>query len=443
MERQFDVGSKVRACAVMVAGLGWLLLAGAIGAQEKPLAPAPIDSPFSLPAGGGKVVPLPSGPSTFQTSDYKIRVVTVADGLSRPWAVAFLPNGDMLITERTGQLRIVRGGVLDPRPVPGVPDVDSRGSEGLMDIALHPNFAQNRYVYLTYTKRGEPGTAVDEPCPYLTPGRTVCGTTVSDPKLPSHATALARGTFDGQALTNVRDLFVAEKWTPRLTQTLGSRIAFGRDGMLYMTVAGPNNAYYRAQEPGNHQGKVLRLRDDGTVPPDNPFAGQPAYKPQIYSLGHRNPLGLVFHPVTGALWEIEAGPQGGDELNQVLPGRNYGFPHVSFGREYSGDPYPPHGSKPGFESPVLFWVPAITPSGLTFYSGDKFPKWKDSAFLGSLMYMHLERVVFNAKFQNVRQEWMLMELKQRIRDVREGPDGYLYLLTDASKGALLRIEPAE
>lgn len=265
----------------------------------------------------------------------------------------------------------------------------------------------------------------------------------TNPKAPSHATALARASFDGTALKDLRDLFVAEKWTARNTPTLASRIAFGKDGLLYMTVAIPGNQSHHAQTGSDHQGKVLRLRDDGTAAPDNPFVGKPGFKPEIYSLGHRNALGLAVHPVTGAVWEHEMGPQGGDELNLILPGRNYGWPIVSFGNAYNGEPFERHGSVPGFEPPVTFWAPAISPSGLTFYSGDKFPKWKDSAFIGSLTHRHLERVGFNSQFQHVQREWLLTELRQRARDIREGPDGYIHVLTDASKGALLRIEPAE
>jgi len=213
--------------------------------------------------------------------------------------------------------------------------------------------------------------------------------------------------------------------------------------MLYMSVGGVGGDWPRSQQPDNHQGKVLRLRDDGTAPPDNPFVGKPGYKPEIFTLGHRNPLGLAIQPDTGVVWEAEMGPQGGDEVNVLLPGRNYGWPRVSMGRDYSGEPYPYHGSTPGFEPPTIFWAPAIGISGMTFYTGDRFPKWKDSVFVGAMAYTHLERVVLNKKGQHTRREWLLVDLKQRIRDVREGPDGCLYLLTDSSHGALLRIEPAE
>ena len=360
-------------------------------------------------------VPLPSGPSVFDTSQYKIRVVTVVNGLSRPFGLAFLPDGRMLVSERTGQLRVIRNGVLDPMPIAGVPEVVARSYTGLMDVVLHPNFVQNHFVYLTYSKRGP-----------------------ND----STAIALARGRLEDMNLKDVRDLLVTEQWNEN-TPSLGARLAFGPDGILYMSVASPGNHWERAQEPGNHQGKVLRLRDDGTVPPDNPFVGKPGYKPEIFTLGHRNPLGLAVHPQTGVVFENENGPQGGDEINILKPGANYGWPIVSQGRDYSGRYYPTHHELPGFEPPFVYWNPAIAISGMTFYTGDRFPRWKGNIFVGALAYAHIERVPLNANGEPTSREWMLVDLKQRIRDVRQGPDGLLYALTDHAYGALLRIEPAE
>lgn len=430
--RRLKVNTLVAALLV----LGCLLSKGGLIAQEARSNGS--ESIRALPFGSDVYVPLPSTPTVFQTSDYKIRVVTVADGLSRPWSIAFLPGGDMLVTERTGQLRILRSGVLDPRPIPGVPtDIMIGPRDGLMDIALHPNFAQNRYVYLTYTKRG-PRPVSDQPAEQRS--EMFRG---SDPT-SLQAVALARGRFDGHALTDVRDLFIAKDWViPKHRPTSGSRLVFGRDGMLYMSVALSMPVKERAQEPGNHQGKVLRLRDDGTAPPDNPFVGKPGYLPEIFTMGHRNILGLTVHPETGALWDVEMGPQGGDEINLLKPGGNYGWPKVSMGRDYNGEPFAPHTPDSAFEMPVAFWVPAIAPSGITFYRGDKFPKWKDSVFIGGMALPHISRVVLNARGQHLRREWLLVDLKQRIRDVREGPDGYMYVLTDANRGALLRIEPAE
>ena len=438
--------AKVSSLVAALSALAWLLSIGGIVAQEARSTDSP-PIPRTLPFGSDTFVPLPSAPSEFQTNDYKIRVVTVADGLSRPFALAFLPGGDILVTERTGQLRIIRNGVLDPRPIPGLPEVRSGNRDGLMDIAIHPNFAQNRFVYLTYTKPGDGRLAADlDPECTSSLTRTCVSESFLGPDAAgsAQAIALARGRFDGHALTDVQDLLIAEKWTARrLIPTLGSRIAFGRDGMLYMTVAAAAGDWNRSQQPGNHQGKVLRLRDDGTAPSDNPFVGKPGYKPEIYTLGHRNPLGLAIHPETGAAWVSEMGPQGGDEVDILVPGRNYGWPTVSMGRDYSGEPYPYHDSVPGFEPPTVFWAPAIGISGITFYTGDRFPRWRDSVFVGSMAYTHLERVTFNKEGQHIRREWLLLDLKQRIRDVREGPDGCLYLLTDARHGALLRIEPAE
>jgi glucose/arabinose dehydrogenase len=308
-----------------------------------------------------------------------------------------------------------------------------------MDVVLHPRFAENHFVYLTYTKRGT-GKSVDQSKDCVSSPLRTCVAAAFAGTTPQ-AIALARGRWNGKALTDVHDLFVADRWAP--APTLGSRVAFGPDGMLYMTIGGASDDWMLSQKTDNDQGKVLRLRDDGTVPPDNPFVGKAGYKPELFTLGHRNILGLAFHPETGQLWSAEMGPQGGDEVDILLPGRNYGWPLMSMGRDYNGTPFAFEGSQPGFEVPTVFWVPAIGISGLTFYTGDKFPKWKDSIFVGAMAYAHLERVVFNKKGQHIRREWMLLDMKQRIRDVRQGPDGCLYLLTDASRGAVLRVEPAE
>lgn len=380
---------------------------------------------FSLPTVTNTVAPpLPPGPIVFDTmDDFRIQVVPVASGLSRPWSLAFLPDGSMLVTELTGQLRLIRDGTLVPRPIAGVPRVRSAAYEGLQDIALHPGFRENRLLYLSYTKPG--------------PNDTM-------------AFAIARGRFDGTALTDVRDIFVTQPWVPtNLGPFLGSRLAFDRAGLLYMATASPSKDWTRAQDPNDHSGKVLRLRDDGTVPPDNPFVGRPGYKPEIYTLGHRSPLGLAMHPETGLMWEIENGPQGGDELNILLPGRNYGWPIASEGRDYGGTAYLPHVSAPDLEPPLMTWIPAIAISGLTFYTTDRpFPRWKGNVFVGSLAYAHLERLMFNAKGEPAgrssrAREWLLMDLKQRIRDVRQGPDGLLYVTTDSLSGHVLRIQPAE
>jgi glucose/arabinose dehydrogenase len=356
-------------------------------------------------------LPAPDAPREFQTIAQPIRVVPYVRGLAAPWSMAFLPNGDMLVTEKVGRLRIVRNGVLDPQPISGTPQVVATQQGGLLEVALHPRFAENRYLYLTYSKAGEQG----------------------------NTTALARGRFDGKALTEVADLFVADAWSKGGLH-FGSKLAFGPDGMLYMTV-GERNDRTRAQDTTHHAGKILRLRDDGTVPMDNPFVGRAGFRPEIYSYGHRNLQGLTFHPTTGQLWETEHGPQGGDELNLIQAGKNYGWPLVTLGREYSGDPITPVWYREGMEQPVTVWVPSIALSGMVFYTGDRLPGWKGDLFVGGLSGLQLHRVVFANGGPRGR-EVLLGDLKQRIRDVRQGPDGYLYLATDANpNGAILRIEP--
>ena len=368
-------------------------------------------------------VALPAGPVVLYSADQpRIRVVPITAGLSHPWGLAFLRNGDILVTERNaGTLRVIRDGVLDPRPIPGVPEVYTRTQlAGLMDIAVHPE--DDRLVYLTYSKPAQHN------------GRL--GATV----------ALARGRFDGAALTEVRDLFVADPWG---ATTAAARIVFGPDGMLYMTVGGAfSERRPLAQDPNAHAGKVLRLRDDGSVPADNPFVGRAGYKPEIYSLGHRNQQGLAIHPETGALWAHDHGVQGGDEANVILAGRNYGWPDVSYSREYAGARVAERPWREGTERPVVFWAPSIAPSGMTFYTGNHFPAWRGNLFVGAMTTGtiqgtgHLERIVLNRNGEELRREWLLADLRQRIRDVRQGPDGFLYVLTDEDDAVLLRIEPA-
>lgn len=362
--------------------------------------------------------PLGPGPFTFDTAEqHKIRVVILTKGLSHPWGLVFLPDGNMLVTEREGRLRLIRDGVLDPKPIGGVPPVYAKQLSGLMDIALHPKFSENRLVYLTYTK----------------------------PVGDKVTTALARGRYEGSSLADVRDIFVADSIDDG--RAAASRIVFAKDGSLYMTVGGTFDE--RAQNPNSHGGKVLRLRDDGAAPPDNPFVGRTGYKAEIFSMGHRNALGLTIHPETGAVWENENGPNGGDEVNLIFPGRNYGWPTVSYGRQYPGPRVSEHAWKEGMEEPLVVWLPSIGISGMAFYSGDKFPAWKGNLLVGSmrtgeLNYSgHLERIVFNDKYEELRRESMLTDLRQRIRDVRQGPDGLLYVLTEEEDGALLRIEPAQ
>jgi glucose/arabinose dehydrogenase len=391
----------------------------ALGLVALPLAAqhrVPANKGIPVAPSGLTIPPLPDHPVEYKTAEGQdIRVIVVARGLASPWSLAFLPDGSLLVTERPGRLRIIRGGQLDPEPVAGVPEVRGVGLSGLLDVVLHPRFADNRLVYLSYDKpSGDNGAVL----------------------------AVARGEWDGRALKNVRDIFVATAGT-----TSNSRLAFGADDMLYVTTFG--GMADAAQDPSSDAGKVLRLRDDGSVPDDNPFVDKPGYRPEIFTLGHRSPLGLAVSPGTNELWELEMGPNGGDELNLLRAGANYGWPRVSLGRTYPGPWQSQHFREEGYQNPVVYWMPSISTSGLAFYTGDKLPKWKGDVFVGGMRYGEvpgtgqLQRILFNGQMQELRREALLRDLHQRIRDVRQGPDGLLYLLTDDAKdGGVLRIEPA-
>lgn len=361
---------------------------------------------------------VPKEPQIFETNEYKIRVVTLADGLANPWSLAFLPNGNILVTEKIGRLRVIRDGQLQPAPISGTPTVHTNRQAGLMDIALHPNFATNNLIYLTYSKAG-PGGAT---------------------------TALMRARLDGTRLVDGRDIFIADAWADTDLH-FGSRVVFGRDGMLYMTV-GERNQRERAQKTTDHAGKILRLRDDGTVPPDNPFVGRTGFKPEIYSYGHRNLQGLAVNPQTGAIWANEHGPLGGDEVNIIQPGRNYGWPVITYGKEYNGEIIAAQPWREGMEQPRFFWVPAIGISGLMFYTADRFPDWRNHIFVGGLSQMLISRVRLQGDGA-LERESLLTQLRSRIRDIRQGPDGLPYVVTDGNfvrdpnTGAVLRIEPAD
>jgi len=405
-----------------VLALGLVAAAGSqVVLGQKKVAMSPIGIPVA-PTGLANR-PLPKLPMEFDTGEgQRIRVTAWITGLENPWTIAFLPDGTALVTERPGRLRVVRDGKLDPAPVAGAPMARNLGVSGepgavhgYMDVVLHPNFASNKLVYVCYTK------PVDA---------------------KRQTTAIARGRWDGKALVDTKDIFVGEEGNGT------ARIAFGRDGMLYVTTAaaGPGTI---SQDPKTQGGKVLRLKDDGTVPPDNPFAGKAGYKPEIYTLGHRSSLGLAVHPGTGQMWLNENGPNGGDEINILKPGANYGWPNVSYGRTYPGAWQ--QGDRPGhagYEPPIVIWIPSIAVSGMAFYTGDRFPAWKGDVFVGALRTGeipgtgHLERIVFNEKTEEMRRESLLVELRQRIRDVKQGPDGLLYVVTDQNPGAILRIEPA-
>jgi len=410
------------------AGAAVFFMLAAVAAQAQspsfPLDPATLPAAITgIPPGVGWPSP-PLGPGPFLVESVRsehrnLRVVVVARGLEQPWSIAFLPGGDMLVTERVGRLRLIKGGKLDPNPVKGIPAVRARGLQGLMDVVLHPRFADNRFVYFSYHRpMGE----------------------------DAGETMLARGRWDGNALVDVRDIF-----TSGTTGTEGSRIGFAADGMLHMTISAPGVGpdVVRSQDPKDYAGKTIRLRDDGTIPPDNPFVNDARYLPAIWTLGHRNGHSMVLNPWTNELWATEQGPNGGDEINILQKGGNYGWPLVSYGRVYSGPRVSPNPTRDGMLPPLVFWVPSIAVTGMTFYRGDVFTAWRRSAFVGGLREGEvprtgqLQRIEFNDRWEEIRRESLLGELKQRIRDVREGPDGLLYVLTaESPDGAVLRIEPA-
>jgi glucose/arabinose dehydrogenase len=375
-----------------------------------------------IPPGVGWPSP-PLGPGPFLVESVRpehrnLRVVVLARGLEQPWSIAFLPDGGMLVTERPGRLRLIKNGALDPNPVRGVPTVRSGGLQGLMDVVLHPRFADNRWVYLSYHR----------------PAGENAGETM-----------LARGRWENGALVDVRDIFATGA-----IGTEGSRIGFAADGTLHMTISAPGVGpdVVRSQNPQDYAGKTIRLRDDGSIPPDNPFANDSRYLPAIYTLGHRNGHSMALNPWTNELWVTEQGPNGGDEINVLEKGGNYGWPVVSYGRVYSGPRVSPNPALEGTVPPLVFWVPSIAVTGMTFYQGDVFTAWRRSAFVGGLREGEvprtgqLQRIEFNDRWEEIRREPLLRELKQRIRDVREGPDGLLYVLTAEVEGAVLRIEPA-
>lgn len=361
-----------------------------------------------------------TAPAIIETNAQRVRVVTIADGLASPWSLALLPGGDMLVTERPGRLRLIRDGKLIAEPIAGVPEVRYRNHGGLMDVVLHPDFERNRLVYLTYSKPGERGAT----------------------------TAVLRACLDGMRLVDGEDVFVADAWDMR-DVNFGSRAVFDRDGFLYVSVGerGPDGEPF-AQDLGTHNGKIVRLNDDGSVPPDNPFVGRTGARPEIYSYGHRNPQGLMLHPETGAIWASEHGPLGGDEVNIIRAGRNYGWPIVSFGRKYSGETITEDPYKAGFEPPRFFWVPSIGISGLLIYTGERFAAWRGELIVTGLNSMLIQRVRLEGR-GSAERESMLTALREQVRDIRQGEDGLLYLVTrsDAARtensGKVLRLEPAD
>ena len=350
---------------------------------------------------------------TPKSIDGALRTETVARGLSHPWGLAFLPDGRMLVTERPGRLRLAgRDGGLSAS-LTGVPAVVARGQGGLLDVALDPRFAENRLVYLSYAEPGDGGTA---------------------------STAVARGVLNERGLDGVRVIY---RQQPKVTgpNHFGSRLVFARDGTLFVTQGERFNYADQAQDLGSLIGKIVRINPDGSVPRDNPFVGREGARAEIWSLGHRNIQGAALHPDTGQLWTAEHGARGGDELNHPEAGKNYGWPVISYGAHYSFRKIGEGTTKPGMEQPVYYWDPVIAPSGMTFYTGDRFPGWKGNVLIGSLQPGGLVRLTLE-NGRVTREDRYLGELGERIRDVRQGPDGLLYLLTDADDGRILRVSPA-
>ena len=366
----------------------------------------------------------------YQSAHHDYRVVPVAEDLVQPWSMAWLPNGDMLITEKPGRLRMVRDGQLLPEAIPGTPEVLYKGQGGLFEVVPHPDFNENQWVYLTFAKPN--ANEVDD------------GST----------TAIARGRLQDGRLTNVVELFAAQASG---FGHYGGKLVFDGEGHMFLTLGdrqdfsfGDREALmaHSAQDRSNHKGVIVRLNDDGTVPDDNPFVGVDGVLPEIWSYGHRSPQGLAIHPITGDLWESEHGPQGGDEINLIEPGNNYGWPVVGRGVNYGAFGRPIHVgiSEEGMTSPTNFWVPSIATSGLMIYSGDKFPMWVGDIFSGALAGEQLARVHLDDEYRSVVLEETLAYDMGRIRDVRQGPDGYIYLaISDRQAGPtpIVRLEPAD
>jgi len=361
---------------------------------------------------------------TYYSAHHDYRAVTVTDGLIQPWSMAWLPNGDMLVTEKPGRLRVVRNGELLPEAVPGVPEVFYRGQGGLFEVVPHPDFAENRWVYLTFSK----------------------------PVGDTSTTAIVRGRFENDELANVVEIFAAQSVG---FGHYGGKLVFDDEGYMFLVVgdrmAQPvgDLTIHAAQDTSNHNGTVMRLHDDGSVPDDNPFVGSSDALPEIWSFGHRSPQGLAIHPATGDLWETEHGPQGGDELNRIEPGMNYGWPVIGYGVNYGAIGSPIHVGigQDGMQAPDHIWVPSIAASGLMIYSGDQFPGWYGSIFAGGLAGEQLARLHMSEDYREVIVEETLAYDMGRIRDVRQGPDGYIYLAISDRSGdeetPIVRLEPVD
>lgn len=417
----------------LAAGAALASLAAPLAAQNAP-APQPAQA---RPAGPPPVPALGDGPWDVQTQEAKLHVEVVTKGLERPWGMAFLPDGGILVTERPGRLRVIRDGVLDPAPIEGLPTIYNPGIAGLTDIVLDPDFASNRLIYLAYSK----------PAPDTPEG--------TSPMQTDATLAVMRAKWDGgPRLTEVEDIFVADAWygKPPLppkccgqgpaSGSFGGRLAIGPDGKLYVT-SGDRNFGEKVQDPSNHFGKILRLELDGSAPADNPFVGREGYKPEIWTIGHRNPLGLVFDAPTGRLWETEFGPRGGDEVNLITKGANYGWIDVTQGHHYNNEPAKGIREVAGMTDPVWAFGPSGNPGNIAVYHGSAFPAWEGNLLVANMSRPpSLVRMVLSPDGHVVAQEAMLEDLGQRLRDVRVGPDGAIYLLTDENAGALLKVTPA-
>jgi glucose/arabinose dehydrogenase len=340
----------------------------------------------------------------------KARVVTFAEGLENPWGIALLPDGRALVTERPGRLRLIAAdGKLSP-PLSGVPEVLARAQGGLLDVVLAPDFAKTQVIYFSYAEPGEGGAG----------------------------TAVARARLGTSGLSDVQVIYRQQKVGGGLH--FGSRLVFAPDGTLFVTQGERFTQKEKAQDLSTGFGKLVRINADGSIPKDNPFVGKQGARPEIWSYGHRNMQGADLHPTTGEVWTNEHGAQGGDELNRPQPGKNYGWPVITYGKDYSGAKIGIGTSAPGMEQPIYYWDPSIAPSGLEFYTGDAFPAWKGDAFIGSLKFGLLVRLDMDGE-KVVKEERLLEDIGERIRDVRQGPDGFLYLLTDSSEGRVLQIRP--
>ncbi len=355
------------------------------------------------------------GQDTVKTEDYSLRITTLTTGLEHPWGLVFLPDGRMLVTERSGGLRVIsEEGVLDPRPVTGLPQIESDGQGGLLDIVLHPDYAKNAWLYFSYVALGRDGSG----------------------------TEVARARLDGDRLKDIQTLFRME---PKLRSThhFGSRLLFDEQDYLYITL-GDRGDKNKAQQLSNHAGTVVRLHDDGSLPSDNPFSKHNDAKAEIYTYGHRNVQGITQNPWSKAIWVHEHGPQGGDEVNILRPGMNYGWPIITYGVSYGlGFKIGEGTAKEGMAQPIHYWVPkSIAPSSMVFYNGNSFPDWRGDLFLGALRDQMLVRLEIEGE-KVMKEEHLLKGKLGRIRNVKIGPDGYLYLLVDARNGKLVRLEPVK